>query len=174
VLFSGDKLLGGPQAGCLAGQHDLVRRCRNNAFARAARADKLTLAALEATLSLYRDPELARREIPVLAMLTADPAELGERAARLAALCPEWSRAAVIAGESAVGGGSFPGAALPTSLVALTPGALGADALALRLRLSRPPVVARVADGRVMLDARTLADADLPVIAAVLADLDLS
>jgi len=174
VLFSGDKLLGGPQAGCVVGQGDLVRRCRKNAFARAARADKLTLAALEATLSLYRDPEVARREIPVLAMLTATPAALHERAGRLAALCPGWLRAAVIAGESAAGGGSFPGAVLPTSLVALSPGALGADALALRLRLGRPPVVARVADGQVVLDARTLAEADLPVVATVLTDLDPS
>ncbi len=172
VLFSGDKLLGGPQAGCLAGRRDLIRRCRNNAFARAARADKLTLAALEATLTLYHDPEKALREVPVLAMLTADPAVLRERAARLAALCPAWSGARVIPGESAVGGGSFPGAALPTHLIALRPGALGADALALRMRLGRPPVVTRVADGCVLLDPRTLADDDLPLVAAVLAELD--
>jgi L-seryl-tRNA(Ser) seleniumtransferase len=99
---------------------------------------------------------------------------LKERAGRLAALCPPWSAATVIAGESAVGGGSFPAASLPTHLVALTPPALGADALALRLRLGRPPVVARVADGRVLLDPRTLTDDDLPVVGAVLADLDLA
>ena len=174
VLFSGDKLLGGPQAGCIAGTRDLVRRCRSNAFARAARADKLTLAALEATLSLYHDPDLARREIPTLAMLTADPAMLKERAGRLAALCPAWAAAEVIEGQSAVGGGSFPAASLPTYLVALTPPAFGPDALALRLRLGRPPVVARVAEGRVLLDPRTLGDDDLPVVGAVLADLDIA
>jgi len=174
VLFSGDKLLGGPQAGCIAGTRALVRRCRANAFARAARADKLTLASLEATLSLYREPETALREIPILAMLTADPEVLEERASKLAALCPPWASATVIAGESAVGGGSFPGASLPTHLVALTPPALGADALALRLRLSRPPVVARVADDRVLLDPRTIGDEDLPVLGAVLAELDLT
>jgi L-seryl-tRNA(Ser) seleniumtransferase len=174
VLFSGDKLLGGPQAGCIAGTSVLVRRCRANAFARAARADKLTLAAREATLSLYRERETALREIPVLAMLTADPEVLEERARKLAALCPAWSSAAVIAGESAVGGGSFPGASLPTHLVALTPPPLGADALALRLRLSRPPVVARVADDRVLLDPRTIGDEDLPVLGAILAELDLT
>jgi L-seryl-tRNA(Ser) seleniumtransferase len=174
VLFSGDKLLGGPQAGCLAGTSALVRRCRANAFARAARADKLTLAALEATLSLYREPETALREVPILAMLTADPEILKERAGKLAALCPPWSNATVIAGESAVGGGSFPGASLPTHLVALTPPPLGADALALRLRLSRPPVIARVSDDRVLLDPRTLGDDDLPVLGAVLADLDFT
>ena len=174
VVFSGDKLLGGPQAGCLVGTRDLVRRCRQNAFARATRADKLTLAALEATLSLYRDPETARREIPVLTMLTTGEEELAERALRLVALCPAWTNARVVAGESAVGGGSFPGAALPTRLVALSPGDIGADALALRLRLGRPPVVTRVADGLVLLDPRTLTDPDLPVVAAVLADLDLA
>ena len=174
VLFSGDKLLGGPQAGCIAGTRALVRRCRSNAFARAARADKLTLAALEATLALYSDSETARREIPILVMLTADPDVLKERAGKLAALCPPWAAASVLAGVSAVGGGSFPGASLPTHLVALTPPELGADALALRLRLGRPPVVARVADGRVLLDPRTLTDDDLPVVGAVLADLDLA
>ena len=107
-------------------------------------------------------------------MLTTGKAELAERASRLAALCPAWAGALVIEGESAVGGGSFPGAVLPTSLVALTPGDIGADALSLRLRLGRPPVVARVAEGRVLLDPRTLSDQDLPVVAAVLADLDRS
>ena len=174
VLFSGDKLLGGPQAGCLVGTREIVRRCRSNAFARAARADKLTLAALEATLSLYQDAESARRDIPVLAMLTADLRLLEERAGKLAALCPSWAKAAIVEGESAVGGGSFPGASLPTRLVALTPPALGAEAFSLRLRLSRPPVVARVAEGRVLLDPRTLAEEDLPIVGAVLADLDLA
>ena len=174
VLFSGDKLLGGPQAGCLVGARELVRRCRSNAVARAARADKLTLAALEATLALYHDPAAARGAIPVLTMLTADAPALEERAQRLAALCPAWAGATVIPGESAVGGGSFPGASLPTHLVALTPPPYGADALALRLRLSRPPVIARVAEGRVLLDPRTLAEEDLPVVGAVLADLDIA
>jgi L-seryl-tRNA(Ser) seleniumtransferase len=132
------------------------------------RADKATLAALEATLALYRDPETAVREIPVLRMLTLDAAELAARAGRLAALCPAPLRPAVIAGESAVGGGAFPGAALPTSLVALDPGALGPDGLALRLRLGRPPVVARVGAGRVLLDPRTLPEEAFPAVAGAL------
>jgi L-seryl-tRNA(Ser) seleniumtransferase len=156
VLFSGDKLLGGPQAGCLVGAAAAVDRCRRNPLARALRADKMTLAALEATLALYRDPELARREIPVLRMLTLDLALLAARAGALAAACPAQLRPEVVAGESAVGGGSFPGALLPTSLVALDPGPLGPDGLALRLRLGEPAVVARVAGGRVLLDPRTL------------------
>jgi L-seryl-tRNA(Ser) seleniumtransferase len=88
VLFSGDKLLGGPQAGCLVGRSDLVARCRTNPLARAMRADKLTIAALAATLALYQDGESAIRNIPVLRMLTLDEAELYRRAFRLAALCP--------------------------------------------------------------------------------------
>jgi L-seryl-tRNA(Ser) seleniumtransferase len=159
VIFSGDKLLGGPQAGCLVGRADLVRRCRDNPFARALRADRFTLAGLEATLALYRDPDRAIREIPVLAMLTLDAAELHRRAQLLVGRCPPALDARVLPGDSAVGGGSFPGASLATSLVALDPGSLGADGLALRLRLGHPPVVARVADGRVLLDPRTLPEA---------------
>ena len=169
VLFSGDKLLGGPQAGCLVGRADAVERCRRNPLARALRADKMTLAALEATLALYRDPELARREIPVLRMLTLDPGSLAERARALAAACPAELRPTTVPGESAVGGGAFPGAVLPTTLVALDPGALGPDGLALRLRLGDPAVVSRVADGRVLLDPRTLEPGSESTVAAVVA-----
>jgi L-seryl-tRNA(Ser) seleniumtransferase len=158
VCFSGDKLLGGPQAGCLVGTAELVGRCRSSPLARAVRADKMTLAALAATLALYEDPAAAIREIPVLRMLTADPAELAARAAALARACPSELEPESIPGESAVGGGSFPGATLPTTLVALHAGRLGPDGLALRLRLGNPAVVARVAGGRVVLDPRTLPD----------------
>ncbi len=168
VIFSGDKLLGGPQAGCLVGRRSLIDRCRANPFARALRADKLTLAALEATLALYRDPVAAVREIPVLAMLTMAPDELAARAARLQQACPAQLSAELRAGDSAVGGGAFPGARLPTTLVALDAGALGPDSLALRLRLGDPPVIARVADGRVLLDPRTLSEASFPAIGAAL------
>ncbi|MGN6391810.1 MAG: L-seryl-tRNA(Sec) selenium transferase [Gemmatimonadales bacterium] len=161
VVFSGDKLLGGPQAGCLVGRRDLVGRCRENPFARAMRADKLTLAGLSATLALYEDPSTAAAEIPVLRMLTLDPAELARRAERLAGRLPAELSPRLEAGESAVGGGSFPGARLPTTLVSLAPGALGADSLALRLRVGEPSVVTRVTAGRVLLDPRTLPeDAD--------------
>ncbi len=156
VIFSGDKLLGGPQAGCLVGRADRVGVCRSNPLARALRADKLTLAALEATLALYRDPATAVSAIPVLAMLTATATDLAARAERLAGHCPAELAPALRAGRSAVGGGAFPGAELPTTLVALDPGALGPDGLALRLRLGEPAVVARVGEGRVLLDPRTL------------------
>lgn len=165
VLFSGDKLLGGPQAGCIVGNQALVAACRRNPLARALRADKLTLAALAATLALYQEPEEARRSVPVLAMLTIQPDELERRARNLAALCPAEVRAQVIPGQSAVGGGSFPGAALPTTLVAIEPGDLGADGLALRLRLGEPSVVTRVGGDRVLLDPRTLTEQSFPAVA---------
>ncbi|MGH7518201.1 MAG: L-seryl-tRNA(Sec) selenium transferase [Gemmatimonadales bacterium] len=169
VIFSGDKLLGGPQAGCLAGGERAVAACRRSPLARALRADKLTLAALEATLALYAEPATAVREIPVLAMLTADPAEIRSRAEALAGACPPELRAELRTGESAVGGGAFPAARLPTTLVALDPGTLGPDGLALRLRVGEPPIVARVAEGRVLLDPRTLPRDAGPAVAGALA-----
>jgi L-seryl-tRNA(Ser) seleniumtransferase len=168
VLFSGDKLLGGPQAGCLVGRRELLARCRENPIARAVRADKLTLAALAATLSLYQDSEAAVQLVPVLAMLTLEPGELARRAQRLAALCPPAVRASTIPGESAVGGGSFPGAVLPTTLVALDAGTLGPDGLALRLRLGEPSIVARVGSDRLLLDPRTLPEDSFPVVVAAI------
>jgi len=160
VIFSGDKLLGGPQAGCVAGGVDWVAACRVNPLARAARADKLTLAALEATLGLYRDPDVALREVPVLRMLTRSATFLAARAEAiqkaLRPRCPEACPPRLVPGQSVPGGGSFPGATLPTTLVLLDPGPRGADSLALALRLGSPPVVARVVDGAVVLDPRTL------------------
>jgi len=160
VIFSGDKLLGGPQAGCLVGRAGLLGRCRTSPLARAARADKMTLAALEATLNLYRDPAVALREIPVLRMLTLASDELERRAALLrdaiAQRCPAAPPPRLLAGFSTPGGGSFPAESLPTTLVAIDPGPRGADALALALRLGDPAIVARVADGQVLLDPRTL------------------
>jgi L-seryl-tRNA(Ser) seleniumtransferase len=168
VLFSGDKLLGGPQAGCLVGKTELLAPCKTNPLARALRADKLTLAALEATLVLYREPERALREIPVLRMLTLPAERLGARAAELASACPASLHPTTLPGESAVGGGAFPGAILPTTLVALDAGPLGPDGLLLRLRVGDPPIVARVAGGRVLLDPRTLPDDSAPLIARAL------
>ncbi len=166
VLFSGDKLLGGPQAGCVVGRRTLVARCRDNPLARALRADKLTLAALEATLALYRDPAAARSRIPVLAMLTASADELADRAARLAALLPAAVGARVVPGESAVGGGAIPGAVLPTTLVSLEAAALRANGLAVRLRHGDPPVIVRVEHDRVLLDPRTLQPGEDALVAA--------
>ncbi|MCW2951150.1 MAG: selenocysteine synthase, partial [Conexibacter sp.] len=155
VCCSGDKLLGGPQAGLIVGRADAVARARAHPLARAVRIDKLSLAALEATLRLYRDPAAALREIPVLAMLVADEATLAARAQRL--------RAAAGAGEivpvgGKVGGGALPLLELEGPALALDPSGGDVDALAAALRAGDPPVVARIHDGRLLLDPRTLTD----------------
>ncbi len=169
VVFSGDKLLGGPQAGCMVGTTELIGRCRGNPLARALRADKFTLAGLAATLGLYRDPDRALTDIPVLRMLTLSADDLKALAATLAAACPPSLEPRQIPGHSAVGGGAFPDASLPTTLVELTPGQLGAEELLRRLRAGDPPVVARVTDDKVLLDPRTLAAESLELVGTALA-----
>jgi L-seryl-tRNA(Ser) seleniumtransferase len=161
VVFSGDKLAGGPQAGIVAGPASVISSAARHPLARAVRADKMTLAALEATLALYRDPALALREVPVLAMLTAAPQTLRRRARRLARRIPG---AEVRGGASAVGGGAFPDATLPTWLVALT--TPRCDAVLAALRRHEPPVIARVAEGCVVFDVRTLADEEFAMVEA--------
>ena len=164
VCFSADKLLGGPQAGVIVGRRDAVAAAARHPLARALRIDKLSLAALEATLAIYRDPELARREIPVLAMLTVGPAELGERAAELArAIGGE-----VLDGTARVGGGALPLLELRGPVVAVNGGGRGAEALARALRGADPPVIGRIQDGRLLLDPRTLADEEIPQAAAAI------
>jgi len=151
VAFSGDKLLGGPQAGIVAGQRALVDRLKRHPLARAVRADKLCLAALSATLLHYlRDDAVT--QIPVWRMIATPLTALEEKAhAWAAALGPA---ASVAAGESTVGGGSLPGETLPTRLLALNLPA--PNALAARLREQNPPIVARVADERLLFDPRTV------------------
>ncbi len=160
VTFSGDKLLGGPQAGIIAGRGDLVELCRRHPLARALRIDKLTLAALEATLKLYLDGALALREVPVLRMLATPPEELARRAEHLAAVLRRrlGGRARVTCqpGASRSGGGSLPGLDLPTTLVSVEPQGLSVDLLAGALRLGDPPVLARIAGDHLLLDPRTL------------------
>jgi len=160
VCFSGDKLLGGPQAGVLVGRAEAVAAARAHPLARALRLDKLSLAALEATLALYRDPERARREVPVLAMLTADEPQLRARADRLAQDAGE-----VEEGSAKVGGGALPLLELPGPVVAVDG---PPDALAARLRLGDPPLVGRIERGRLLLDPRTLADDEVEPAAAAL------
>jgi len=161
VTFSGDKLLGGPQAGVIVGTASAVERVKKHPLMRALRPDKLTLAALEATLELYRDGR-ARTELPALRMLAAGPAELRLRAEAVAA--------AVGAGEvvevtSAVGGGALPTANPPSFALAL-PGP--PDALERALRAGDPPVIARIAGDRLLVDVRTVQQAELPTLAQAL------
>ena len=174
VCFSGDKLLGGPQAGIMAGTAAAIDRCRSHPLARALRIDKLSLAALEATLRLLREPERAAREIPVLRMLTAAAEELDARAERMrAALEHAGAEATVERAHARAGGGSLPLLELEGPVCAVAPGALGLEALGARLRIGDPPVIARAAGGRLLLDPRTLddegADAAAAAVAAALA-----
>ncbi len=163
VAFSADKLLGGPQAGLLVGRADAIERCARHPLARAVRIDKLSLAALEATLRLYRDPELARRELPVLAMLDAPPEVLEGRARRLA----DAVGGQVVDAVARAGGGALPLLELRGPAVVLDPGPVGADALAAALRGGDPPLVGRIQEGRVVLDPRTLDDDELDAAIAV-------
>jgi L-seryl-tRNA(Ser) seleniumtransferase len=156
VCFSGDKLLGGPQAGVMVGARDAIEACRRHPLARAVRIDKLSLAALGATLALYRDPDLARAELPVMRMLEATPDELDARARRLAEGCG----GEVVAATAKVGGGALPLLELPGPAVAVDVG------LVEPLRAGDPPIVGRVADGRLLLDVRTLTDEEADLVAA--------
>jgi L-seryl-tRNA(Ser) seleniumtransferase len=156
VCFSGDKLLGGPQAGVMVGTLEAIAACRRHPLARAVRIDKLCLAALHATLALYREPERALREIPVLRMLLDDDA-VAARAQRLA----ELTGGDLVEAAGKVGGGALPLLELPGPVVALEG---RADDLAARLRAADPPVLGRIADGRLLLDPRTLADDEVELV----------
>ncbi len=160
ALFSGDKLLGGPQCGIIAGKSEAVARLKKHPLARALRVDKLTLAALEATLLHYLKEE-AESEIPVWRMISATPQQLHTRAEAWAkALRQRGIRCEILKGESTVGGGSLPGDTLPTWLLAITPEGEEAGQLAARLREADTPVVARVEGGAALLDPRTVAESE--------------
>ncbi|MDQ3672900.1 MAG: L-seryl-tRNA(Sec) selenium transferase [Gemmatimonadota bacterium] len=166
VLMSGDKLLGGPQAGIILGQSDAIARLRKNPLARAMRVDKLTLSALEATLRLYLDPERARHEVPVLAMLTAPVEDIMLRTAALSSSLQESGiPARVVASRSSPGGGAFPTAEIPSSAVAL---GRGTDAATIekRLRGGKVAVIGRIADGELLLDLRSVMPRDDAALAA--------
>jgi L-seryl-tRNA(Ser) seleniumtransferase len=155
VTYSGDKLLGGPQAGLISGRSDLVARMRSNSLFRALRVDKLTYAALEATLLAYvkRDHDA----IPALRMMRLSKNEIAQRAEKLAGnVRSSTLKLVLIDGESVVGGGAAPSAVLPTRLIALTHSELSVDELCAKLRAADPPVIARVEEGRVLLDLRTV------------------
>jgi len=159
VMMSGDKLLGGPQAGIIVGEARLVAQLRANPLARALRVDKMTLAALEATLALYRDPPRALREIPALAMLTAPLRDVRARAEAIAAAIPPDGglTARVVESVATVGGGAFPTARIPSAAVALTARSNeSADALAARLRAGLLPVVGRIENDTLLLDVRSV------------------
>jgi L-seryl-tRNA(Ser) seleniumtransferase len=165
VTYSGDKLLGGPQAGLVSGAPELISRMRSNSLFRALRVDKLTYAALEATLLAYvrRDHDA----IPALRMMHLRQEEIGARAEAWAQRIQSPKlKLEIINGESLLGGGAAPSASLPTRLLTLTCQGLSADELNTKLRLCEPPVIARVEDGRVLLDLRTVFPEQDAVLAA--------
>jgi L-seryl-tRNA(Ser) seleniumtransferase len=170
VCFSGDKLLGGPQAGLIAGQRAAVELLRSHPMARALRIDKLSLAALEATLRLHLEPARAAVELPVLRMLSAPEAELAARAERLRAAVASdtagLAEVAVTRASGRVGGGALPLLELEGPVVSVRAPSL--DALAERLRLNDPPVIARLHDDALLLDPRTIGDEQVEVAAAAL------
>jgi L-seryl-tRNA(Ser) seleniumtransferase len=155
VTYSGDKLLGGPQAGLLSGRPDLIARMRANSLFRALRVDKLIYAALESTLLAYMKHEYST--IPTLRMMSLTQEEIGARAESLSRRTQSSKlKLEVIDGESVIGGGAAPSSVLATRLLAITCTGASADELSVKLRKSDPPIIARVEDGRVLLDLRTV------------------
>jgi len=175
VSVSGDKLLGGPQAGILAGRKAVIDRLKKHPLARALRLDKMTLAALEATLRLYLDPERALSEIPTLRMLTETPAGVETRAramaAQITAACGDAYGVATEPDVSRAGGGALPLADIPTTVVTLAPRASGANQLETALRLGTPTIVSRIRDGRVVIDPRTLTEPEQDLVVSRLAEI---
>jgi len=150
VTMSGDKLLGGPQAGLIVGAGEMLRRLRKNPLLRSLRVDKLTIAALEATLMLYRDPARALREIPVLAMLGASLASLRARAEAIAANVRGLS---IVESEASVGGGAFPNARIPSIALSIAGSSTKHEA---RLRLGDPAVIGPISYKRLLIDLRAV------------------
>jgi L-seryl-tRNA(Ser) seleniumtransferase len=174
ITSSADKLIGASQGGIILGRKALIEKVRKNQFARIVRVGKLTMAVLEATLKLFLDEAVALREVPTLQMLQRSPEQIREHAERLVAALREKNvNVATISGFSQMGSGSLPAQNLPTTLVAITPQGIGAEALAQRLRLHDTPVFARIQNEQVLLDPRTLRTGDdeivIEAVAAALA-----
>jgi len=173
ITFSGDKLLGGPQAGIIVGKKEHIEPMKKHPLLRAVRIDKLTLASLEATLALFRDERVALREVPTLAMLTAPLEEVSGRAKRfvrqLRRVLPPEVRLALSPGESQAGGGTLPLLSLPTLLIEVGVEGLTPNEVEAALRAHTVPVIGRIAKGTYLLDPRTLLDGDLKDLAEALA-----
>ncbi len=174
VTFSGDKVLGGPQAGIIVGKKRYIDQIKKNPLNRAVRIDKMTLAALEATLRLYLDPEQARREIPTVAMILAEPKQLAERATTLAEAitksCGDIAEIDTVEAVSRVGGGAFPEQDLPTTLVRVQSKNQGMSAQSLKERLleTDPPLIGRIEHDTFCLDVRTVSDDEFDLAATVI------
>ncbi|MBG9980258.1 L-seryl-tRNA(Sec) selenium transferase [Facklamia sp. DSM 111018] len=175
VTFSGDKLLGGPQAGIIVGKKALLDKMRSHPLTRALRTDKVTLMALEVTMRQYLNPELALEKIPVLQMISQSREELDQKARelsdRIQTIGKQWS-VEVIVGESQIGGGSFPGATLPTSLVQIAHHSISAAQIEMYLRSLAKPIIARVHQDAVQFDVRTLRNDDIDQIVEALVEIE--
>lgn len=175
VTFSGDKLLGGPQAGIILGQKGLVEAIKKNQLSRALRIDKLTLLALEETLRLYRDERVAVKEIPTLRMICQSRGSLIRKADRLFKLIGRLKTGnfsiELVGGTSKVGGGALPLLELPSRLLSLIPGKLSSQAMEAWLRSYEPPVITRLERERVLLDLRTVQERELKTVARAIKDL---
>ena len=175
VTFSGDKLLGGPQAGIILGRRDIVEAIRNNQLNRALRIDKLTLLALEGTLRLYRDEAKAIKEIPTLSMICTSYSELRKKANRLrqriGKVDSDNFSIQMADGSSKVGGGALPLMELPTRLLCLVPGRLPPHVMERWLRSYDPPIIVRVEKDRVVLDVRTILEKEFSTVARAIQEL---
>jgi len=173
VTSSADKLMGACQGGIILGKADLVQKVRRNPLARALRVDKLALAALEATLTLFLDEPTALREVPVLRLLCRELAQVAEQAEEIAAAVRRHAggsqaQVTTVEGLSQMGSGSLPGQDLPTRLVSVSPSGMSAEELALRLRRHEPPVFARIQQDRVLVDPRTLLEGEGEIVVEAL------
>lgn len=168
VTFSGDKLLGGPQAGIILGKKEVIEKIRENPLNRALRIDKLTLAALESTLRLYMEGEAVLEKIPTLRMLTLAPGEIESRAKRLYNGLKKESSGTFLAeirdDNSRVGGGALPLQGLPTKAIAIKPVYVSVESLEESLRRYDPPIIARIDDGRLLMDVRTLQEGESEIV----------
>ncbi|MFQ6037058.1 MAG: aminotransferase class V-fold PLP-dependent enzyme, partial [Candidatus Aminicenantales bacterium] len=174
VCFSGDKLIGGPQSGIIVGRAELVQTMRKNPLARAFRVGKMTIAAMEATLRLFLDPDMLAKKHPVYRMLSARPEALEARARKvleaLKAQRPHAAEYTIQEGQSQVGSGSAPVESLPTRVLAVRPRDGSAEALARRLRLHTPPIFPRVQRDAVLLDFRTIQEDEDPLLLEALVE----
>ena len=175
LTFSGDKLLGGPQAGVILGKKEIIDRVKKNPLNRALRIDKFTLAGLESVLRLYFDEKMALQTIPTLTMLTMPLKTIEKRARRLLRkikqIPAETCGISLLKTESRAGGGALPEQGLASSAVALAPGSMTVNDLELKLRSADPPVIGRIEDDRFILDMRTVADNELDRLAALLLEI---
>jgi len=173
VTFSGDKLLGGPQAGIILGRKDLIELIRKNPLSRALRVDKLTLSALEGTLLTYLDEKRAFEEIPHLRMITSSLQELKKRALKfkrlITRMTPPGLKVQIVQERSKIGGGSFPLSELPSWALAIRHDHIEVEKIEKKLRQWNPPIIVRISEGYLLMDMRTLFEEDLPIIAEALA-----